>query len=289
MADILEHASQIKDSLIRLMKSFEPGTVPFINAMTLAGKLRKAIDETTLSAANLSNDRENEKLKSSFNEARTRLEHAITECEIVVKPKTEAQKTPASKNDKVINIPKELTFVSLDVQGSEDLKKDEENSKVSRSFSNFHALVDKIFKDAGVKKSGWAGDGFIAYFDNAESALVAILNLRGDLTTFNIKENILSKNFRLRIGISTGEDYFDESSDIGKMTSKIIDLAGYLQKKAEITTSAKTLSRILVSVNTILKIHKNFPFQRTLKVEKSIIAADESKKISAMEAYEIVF
>lgn len=289
MADILEHANQIKDSLIRLMKSFEPGTVPFMNAMSLAGKLRKSIDETTALAANLSNDRENESIKSNFNAARTKLEKIIEECEVVVAPKPSGLKSVVSKNDKVISIPKDLTFVSLDVQGSEDLKKDEEQAKVSKSFSNFHSMVDKLFKDAGVKKSGWAGDGFIAYFDNAESALIAILNLRGDLTTFNIKENILSKNFRLRIGVSTGEDYFDESIDIGRMTSKVIDLAGYLQKKAEITSSAKTLSRILVSVNTILKIHKNFPFQRTLKVEKAIIAADESKKIAALEAYEIVF
>ncbi|HNY13224.1 MAG TPA: adenylate/guanylate cyclase domain-containing protein [Candidatus Wallbacteria bacterium] len=289
MADIFEHANQLKDNLIKLMKSFEPGTVPFINAMTLAGKLRKALDETTLLATNLSNNREDQTIKTNFEASRVRLEKIIEECETVAAPKSSTSKSTVSKNDKTISIPKELTFVSLDVQGSEDLKKDEEQSKVSRSFSNFHDLVDKIFKAAGVKKSGWAGDGFIAYFENAENALTAVLNLRGNLTTFNIKENSLSKNFRLRIGISTGEDYFEEGIDIGKMTSKIIDLAGYLQKKAEITTSAKTLSRILVSVHTILKIHKNFAFQRTLKVEKAIIAADESKKIATLNAYEIIF
>jgi len=72
------------------------------------------------------------------------------------------------------------------------------------------------------------------------------------------------------------------------MTSKVIDLAGYLQKKAEIKTGVKTLARALVSTNTILKIHKHFNFQRTLKLDKQLVEADDSKKVQAMSAFEII-
>lgn len=291
MSDVLERANIYKDALIKLMKSFEPGTAPFIQSMTLAGKLRKVIDETMSLSANVAANKENAEFRTSFDNALARLEKVMTECEPILGPKSMLMKpaAQAKTSDKSIAVPKELTFVSVDVQGSEDLKKDEDSAKVSKSFASFHALVDRLFKEGGVKKSGWAGDGFIAYFDSAENAILAFLNLRGALPAFNIAQNLLSKNFRIRVGISTGEDYFDEGIEIGKMTSKIIDLSGYLQKKAEITNSAKTLSRVLLSTNTIMKIHKIFQYQRTLKVDKIIIPPDENKKVAGMDAYELLY
>ncbi|HOD40760.1 MAG TPA: adenylate/guanylate cyclase domain-containing protein [Candidatus Wallbacteria bacterium] len=288
MGDINDQANSIKEKLIGFMKTREMGDPIFNNTMQMIAKLKNAQSEALKLSNDLSQNRENTVLVQAAQAAAAKLQKIVDECENYLEPKLKTSSSAAAKNDKVIAVPKELTFISIDVQGSEDLKQGEDAAKVSKAFSNYFSMVEKIMRESSVKKYSWAGDGFIAYFDAAENAIVAAISLICSMTVFNLTQNPLAKNFRIRIGISTGEDYFDEKSEIGKMTSKVIDLAGYLQKKAEIKTGVKTLARALVSTNTILKIHKHFNFQRTLKLDKQLVEADDSKKVQAMSAFEIV-
>lgn len=288
MTDINEKANSVKEKLIGFMKTREMGDPLFNNTMQLIAKLKNSQSEVIRLSNELSQNRENQVLIQNVRAASDRLQKILDECENYVSPQVKQSKSEPAKAERVISVPKELTFVSIDVQGSEDLKQGEDAAKVSKAFSNYFSLVEKITRDNGVKKYSWAGDGFIAYFDAAESAIISSIALITSMTVFNLTQNPLAKNFRIRIGISTGEDYFDEKSEIGKMTSKVIDLAGYLQKKAEIKTGVKTLARALVSTNTILKIHKHFYFQRTLKLDKQLIESDSSKKVQAMSAFEII-
>ena len=288
MTDINEKANSVKEKLIGFMKTREMGDPLFNNTMQLIAKLKNSQSEVIRLSNELSQNRENQVLIQNVRAASDRLQKILDECENYVSPQVKQSKSEPTKAERVISVPKELTFVSIDVQGSEDLKQGEDAAKVSKAFSNYFSLVEKITRDNGVKKYSWAGDGFIAYFDAAESAIISSIALITSMTVFNLTQNPLAKNFRIRIGISTGEDYFDEKSEIGKMTSKVIDLAGYLQKKAEIKTGVKTLARALVSTNTILKIHKHFYFQRTLKLDKQLIESDSSKKVQAMSAFEII-
>jgi|GEM_PF-3678958 len=288
MSDINEQANAIKEKLIGFMKTREMGDPLFNNTMQLIAKLKNAQTEAIKYSGELSTNRENKDLIKSAQASSGKLQKIIEECEVYLSPKSTQAKNEPLRQEKLIAVPKELTFVSVDVQGSEDLKQGEEAVKVSKAFSNYFAMVEKIFKDHGVKKYGWAGDGFIAYFDSVENSVVAVIAMMCAMTVFNLVQNPLCKNFRVRIGVSTGEDYFDEKTEIGKMTSKIIDLAGYLQKKSEITGGAKILSRALLSTNTVLKIHKTYNFQRTLKLDKQVIEADEGKKVQAMGAFEII-
>jgi hypothetical protein len=288
MTDINEKANSVKEKLISFMKTREMGDPLFNNTMQLISKLKTAQSEVVRLSTELSQNRENQALIQTVQAASARLQKILDECDNYVSPQVKNSKSEPAKAERVISIPKELSFVSIDVQGSEDLKQGEDAARVSKAFSNYFSLVEKIMRDNGVKKYSWAGDGFIAYFDSAESSIIASIALITSMTVFNLTQNTLAKNFRIRIGISTGEDYFDEKSEIGKMTSKIIDLAGYLQKKAEIKSGVKTLARALVSTNTILKIHKHFNFQRTLKLDKQLIESDSSKKVQAMSAFEII-
>ncbi len=289
MTDINEKANSVKEKLISFMKTREMGDPLFNNTMQLIAKLKNSQSEVVRLSTELSQNRENQSLIQTAQAASARLQKILDECDNYISPQvSRSSKSEPAKAERVIAIPKELTFVSIDVQGSEDLKQGEDAAKVSKAFSNYFSLVEKIMRDNGVKKYSWAGDGFIAYFDTAENAIISSIALITSMTVFNLTQNPLAKNFRIRIGISTGEDYFDEKSEIGKMTSKVIDLAGYLQKKAEIKTGVKTLARALVSTNTILKIHKHFNFQRTLKLDKQLIETDASKKVQAMSAFEII-
>lgn len=295
MSDINEQANAIKEKLISFMKTREMGDPIFNHTMQMIARLKNAQSEAMKLSGELSQNRENTALIHSAQAAAARLQKIVEECENYIEPKLKSSKSPSSSaasgggaSEKVIAVPKELTFISIDVQGSEDLKQGEDAAKVSKAFSNYFALVEKIMRDHNVKKYSWAGDGFIAYFDSAENSIIAAIGLMCAMPVFNLAQNPLAKNFRIRIGISTGEDYFDEKSEIGKMTSKVIDLAGYLQKKAEIKTGVKTLYRALVSTNTILKIHKHFNFQRTLKLDKHLVEADEAKKVQALSAFEIL-
>ncbi len=288
MSDINETANSIKEKLISFMKTREMGDPLFNNTMQLIAKLKNAQSETIKLSNELSREPDNSGLIKTTQAAVAHLQKILDECENYIAPQIKHNKSEPARQDRVISVPKELTFISIDVQGSEDLKQGEENATVSKAFSNYFSLVEKIMRDNGVKKFGWAGDGFIAYFDQAENSIISAIALMSSMTVFNLAQNPLAKNFRIRIGISTGEDYFNEKSEIGKMTSKVIDLAGYLQKKAEIKTGIKTLSRALVSTSTILKIHKHFNFQRTLKLEKQLIESDNSKKVQAMSAFEII-
>lgn len=289
MSDINEQANSIKEKLISFMKTREMGDPIFNNTMQMIAKLKNAQSEALKLSNDLNQNRDNPALIQSAQAAAARLQKIVEECENYIAPRLKTSKpSQAAHSDKVIAVPKELTFVSIDVQGSEDLKQGEDAAKVSKAFSNYFAMVEKLMRENSVKKFSWAGDGFIAYFDSAENSIIAVIALMCSLPVFNLSQNPLAKNFRIRVGISTGEDYFDEKSEIGKMTSKVIDMAGYLQKKAEIKTGVKTLYRALVSTNTILKIHKHFNFQRTLKLEKHLVDADESKNVQQMSAFEII-
>ncbi|MEZ7891111.1 MAG: adenylate/guanylate cyclase domain-containing protein [Candidatus Wallbacteria bacterium] len=288
MSDLIEQSGVLVERLVKFMKTREMNDPLFAQSMQLIAKLRKAKDRMTDLAQKLSNDRDNQSLRKEFDTAKFDLETCYDECDKFVNPRTSNPKPEASKYDKKLLIPKELTFVSLDVQGSEDLKIDEEPANVTRAFSEYYKLIEGIVKEYGVKKMGWAGDGFIAYFDKAENAVLSVLKLMCSMHIFNLTLNKLAKNFRIRIGVSTGEDYFDETLEIGKMTSKVIDLAGYLQKKAEITSGPKTFSRVLVNQTTLERVCKTHAYKRVLKLDKILLAADESKKVSAIDAFEIL-
>ena len=299
MADVLERSSQLIVELIKFMKTREMGDPLFTRIMPLLAKIRKDNNEATAATQKLNDNRDDAAARKLFDESIARLEKTVAECEAFLnpvksKPSAVSEKTAGGEKpgEKKLLVPKELTFVSVDVQGSEDLKKDEEQSKVQSSFRAYQNLVDSCFKESKefkAVKSAWAGDGFIAYFEKAGDAIMASMRLRYSMPVFNIGLNSLMRNFRIRIGISTGEDYFDEKLEIGKMTSHIIDLAGYLQKKASIENGPKTLSRIFVSVNTILKIHQNMSFRRVIKLDKLLIPADESKNVPPVETYELIF
>lgn len=290
MDNLNEKANLIKEKLISFMKSREMGDPLFNQTMQLIAKLKNAQNEVLKYNDEISKAENISNLSQNASSALLLLQKILDECESYINPKVNYKPTLSSGSNvksQVLLTQKELTFVSIDVQGSEDLKQNEDNLKVSKAFSNYFMFVEKIMKENNVKKYSWAGDGFIAYFENAENAISACLLLMGTMPYFNLTLNQLSKNFKVRIGISTGEDYFDEKCEIGKMTSKVIDLAGYLQKKAAIKDTPKTFTRILASQNTILKIHKNAIFQRTLKITKIDLEADENKKIQAMSAFEI--
>jgi len=43
-------------------------------------------------------------------------------------------------------------------------------------------------------------------------------------------------DFKVRIGINSGQVLFDERVPMGEMSSRVIDIAGHMQKYAEVNT-----------------------------------------------------
>jgi predicted transcriptional regulator len=107
--------------------------------------------------------------------------------------------------------------------------------------------VEAILKRHNVVQLTWAGDGSMSSFAESQHAVDAVIEFLKTLDNFNREKNRLSKPFRPRCGIHTGDIYADESTPIEHISSIEIDIAGHLQKTSEpdgLLISETTLSEI---------------------------------------------
>jgi pSer/pThr/pTyr-binding forkhead associated (FHA) protein len=125
------------------------------------------------------------------------------------------------------------SFVDIDIADSYGLKASESRpERVFVSFERFRAYVARKVEEHTGRILNSNGDEVMAFFVSADAAVGCARALQAGLGTWNERENLLERGFRIRIGIHTGRSAVDLQS--GVAYSPVLDVAGHLQKNAPI-------------------------------------------------------
>jgi class 3 adenylate cyclase len=123
-------------------------------------------------------------------------------------------------------------FLSVDVVGSSEMKRDASELAVEYSFSQFRLWVERIVAKNGGEMQSAAGDGVMCVFPTDTAAVRAARQLQEGLPRFNEERNRLPTPFRIRCGVSAGHVALEEGMPLGHLHSPVIDRAAALQKQA---------------------------------------------------------
>lgn len=129
-----------------------------------------------------------------------------------------------------------LAFLSVDVVKSTQMKEGEDEVAIGSSFMAYKRFVESKLAKHGVWKQSWTPDGLMAAFENIGQAVAAGQEILSRLEEFNKNHNQLKTPFHLRLGAHGGELYFDSSDNIEEVGDQVIDVAGHLQKEADVNT-----------------------------------------------------
>ncbi|MFH1771345.1 MAG: adenylate/guanylate cyclase domain-containing protein [Candidatus Omnitrophota bacterium] len=124
------------------------------------------------------------------------------------------------------------TALDIDVVESTALKYGEANEDVVYSFTEYWKSVDSIMLRRRGRLLNRAGDGAIYIFQEPCHAVFAAQDVLRMLLKFNKKTSILKDDFRVRIGLDTGEVIHDDAISGSDVFSMVIDIAAHLQKIA---------------------------------------------------------
>ena len=131
---------------------------------------------------------------------------------------------------------KELTFLSIDVVHSTEIKKGEDPSIVEHDFLAYKKFVQEKLSNNNCIKSNWTPDGAMGCFPKFELAFKAAREVINELETFNKTVKLIKNDFAVRCGINSGIIHFDESLSLEDISDRTIDIAAHIQKQAESTT-----------------------------------------------------
>lgn len=147
-----------------------------------------------------------------------------------------------------------LSFLSIDVVDSTGMKVGEDPGVAEHDFRKYKTLVQKAIQLNMAIKSAWTPDGVMICFRGTRDAVKAAQKILADVATFNRAEKAMKRDFRLRIGINTGEVFTDDAIPMAEMTDRVIDIAGHMQKHGGIDA-------IAISRHSIEPLLGEFAFQ----------------------------
>jgi class 3 adenylate cyclase len=139
------------------------------------------------------------------------------------------------------------TFVSIDVQGSTTIKQGEVEQDIVYTFLTYHKVVTDLAYNHHGEVIHISGDGVMCRFQKAVDAANMAKDLLNVMPSFNKKQNRLSHEFQIRIGVHTGEVLENESLEAGQLISQTLDIAAKLQQAAD-------ANRALLSEVTVTQI-----------------------------------
>jgi pSer/pThr/pTyr-binding forkhead associated (FHA) protein len=143
------------------------------------------------------------------------------------------------------------SFLDVDVVASRVMKGgDEKAEHIIVSFERFRAYVGGICHEWQGQVLNSNGDELMCFFESAASALMAGSTILERLDEFNRDQNLLSKDFRFRLGVHTGVSLVDLNAGIAY--SEVLDMAGHIQKHAEPNS-------LLISTQTLEGVRKGLP------------------------------
>lgn len=126
-----------------------------------------------------------------------------------------------------------VTFLSVDVVGSTQMKANADPLSVEFTFNEYHRYVERVVQKYGGRLHSTAGDGMICAFDNPSQAFGAAKNIQSGLIELNTYGNKTATPIALRSGIHTGEVLTPKPGDIGSLNfAHVIDIAAHMQKVA---------------------------------------------------------
>lgn len=128
----------------------------------------------------------------------------------------------------------EVTFLSLDMVGSTEMKSGAEPLAVEYTFTEYHNYVQQIVEKHEGKIHSTAGDGVTCVFNHPAQAFVAARQIQAGLFELNFHRNKLGKPIRLRAGIHHGSVTSADGQVENINFSSVIDLASHLQKNCPI-------------------------------------------------------
>jgi len=143
------------------------------------------------------------------------------------------------------------TFLDVDIADSYGLKASETRAeRVFVSFERFRGYLGARIAEHRGRVLNSNGDEIMAFFDRAADAVSCARALLLGLRDWNARENLLEREFRVRIGVHTGRSAVDLAS--GVAYSPVLDVAGHLQKNAPI-------GGVLISATTRAELGDEVP------------------------------
>jgi class 3 adenylate cyclase len=125
------------------------------------------------------------------------------------------------------------SFLDVDVVDSYRMKVGEDRpERVVVSFERFRAYVEGSVEQHGGQVLNSNGDEVMAFFPSADAAVAGARSIVALLPDWNVRENRLDQEFRVRVGIHTGRSAVD--LERGVAYSPVLDGAGHLQKAAPV-------------------------------------------------------
>jgi len=152
------------------------------------------------------------------------------------------------------------SMLDVDVAGSSEMKEPGTSpAHIILSFERFRDYVANTVREFGGCVLNSNGDELMCFFEDTHQAVRAGSAILERLDEFNKTQNLLSKPFRFRLGIHTGDCLVDLVH--GRAFSPLVDLAGHLQKAAGV-------NELVISADTLAALPKGVPFELVGELER---------------------
>lgn len=134
---------------------------------------------------------------------------------------------------KLDSMGQQLAFLSIDVVDSTGMKRNEDKHLVAYDFDRYNQCAYECLNENGVVKYATTPDGIMSCFRTVDAAVKAAVSLLKKLKNFNEHEKKIKRNFQIRCGINAGFVYIDDETPLEKVSDRVIDIAGHMQKYAK--------------------------------------------------------
>jgi class 3 adenylate cyclase len=123
-----------------------------------------------------------------------------------------------------------MTFLSLDIVGSTQMKESADPLAVEFTFNEYHDFVDRLAAKYGGRVHSTAGDGIICAFESPAAALGAAKNIQAGLFELNSLRNKIGTPIVLRAGIHAGTVVVPDGDVTAVNFTHVIDMTAHIQK-----------------------------------------------------------
>ncbi|MGE0495468.1 MAG: protein kinase [Vulcanimicrobiota bacterium] len=127
---------------------------------------------------------------------------------------------------------REFSILALDMAGSSRLKRPDRPLLVDSAFRDFRTLVNRVVERYDCERFGWSGDGVVCIFRRPDQAVLAAVEIQRELSETRYPG--MDGPLLARVGVHTGEVYYDPRRSLGEFTSSTVDVAGHLEKECPV-------------------------------------------------------
>lgn len=145
-------------------------------------------------------------------------------------------RTLAETRRKLDKWSKELTFLSIDIINSTEIKKGEDSAMIEHDFAEYKKVIQGKLESNSCIKFTWTPDGVMSCFIEFGLAFNAANEAIKELENFNKINKFIKTDFVVRCGINSGFVYFDDALSLEKISDRTIDIAAHIQKQAKPNT-----------------------------------------------------